>query len=244
MSDKGIDIIVAAGGDGTISDVMQGVLGTDSALAILPMGTGNDFARTLGLLDLDGAIDAIASGTIKAIDVGQWRQAGKQGHFLNVAGCGFDACVAERVNTGFRCLHGQAAYAAAILQVLRSYRSLQLSIEVDGERMEQKAMLCAIANAQSYGGGIRVAPTASLTDGLLDLVLVGDLGRLEFLKSFPQVLRGSHLKHPKVFHRRFRDLKLSSSPPSPILMDGELLPTGEVEIQVLPLALRIIVPDS
>jgi diacylglycerol kinase (ATP) len=242
MASEGLDVVVAAGGDGTISQVMQGVLGSSSALGILPVGTGNDFARTLGLLSVEDAIAALGAGSRRRIDVGEWRQADRSGHFLNVAGCGFDACVAERINTGFRRLRGQTAYLAAILQTLRAYECLRLEIEVDGERLGGPTMLCAIANARSYGGGIKVAPTAELSDGLLDLVLVGEFGRLEFLRSFPLVLRGAHLKHPKVIHRTFKHMKLSSQPASPFLVDGELLPPGDVEVEVVPAALDVICP--
>jgi diacylglycerol kinase (ATP) len=242
MAKSGFDVIVAAGGDGTISDVMQGVLGSASALAVLPLGTGNDFARTLGLLNADDAIAAIARGNRHRIDVGHWRQGTREGHFLNVAGCGFDACVAERINSGVRRLRGQAAYLVAIAQTLRRYECLRLRLEVDGEPMGGPTMLCAIANARSYGGGIRVAPTAELSDGLLDLVLVGEFGRLEFLRSFPLVLRGSHLSHAKVSHRTFKCLTLSSDPPSPFLVDGELLPPGDVDVQVVPSALDVLAP--
>ncbi len=240
MAANGLDLIVAAGGDGTLSDVMQGVLGSSAALAVLPMGTGNDFARTLNLSSVDSAIEAIRAGKVREIDVGHWQQGAREGHFLNVAGCGFDACVADRVNTRKGLLRGQAAYLAAILQTLRNYRSPVLRLEVDGEAIEGRAMLCAMANARSYGGGIRVAPLAELSDGLLDLVFVGELGRLEFLRAFPQVLKGTHLSHPKVTYRPFKHLTLSSDPPSPILVDGELLPTGDVEIRVVPRALNMV----
>jgi diacylglycerol kinase (ATP) len=101
--------------------------------------------------------------------------------------------------------------------------------------------LAAFANAQSYGGGMRVAPLAELQDGLLDLVVVGEFGRIEFLANFPKVLKGVHLRHPKVRHVRFRSLQIESDAPVPILIDGELLPPGPLTIEVVPAALDVIV---
>jgi diacylglycerol kinase (ATP) len=242
LIDQGCRIIVAAGGDGTVSSVMEGVLGTDAALAVLPLGTGNDFSRSIGVgPNIDSAIDALAERKVKRIDVGRWQQGGRCGHFVNVAGCGFDAAVADRVNTGYRRLRGRSAYLAGILQCLFKFRSSNLSLVVDGELVYGRAMLCAFANARSYGGGMQIAPTADLTDGWLDLVLVGELGRVEFLWSFPRLLKGTHLSHPKVSHRLFRHLEVLSDPPVPILVDGELLRPGPLTVEVVPSALNVVV---
>lgn len=245
MASGGCDIVVAAGGDGTVRDVMEGVLGTPAALGILPLGTGNDFTRAIGAgPSIESAIDALKGGKRERIDVGRWTQGERSGHFINVAGCGFDAVVADRVNRGFRRLRGTAAYVAGLLQTLVAYRATHLRIVVDGEVYESKAMLCAFANATSYGGGMRIAPTAELSDGLLDLVIVGELGRGAFLWSFPRVLKGTHLTHPKVTHRRFRSLEIKSDPPVPILVDGELIPPGPLSVEVVAGALDVIVGAS
>lgn len=245
MARDGIGIVAAAGGDGTVSDVMQGLLGSDSALAILPLGTGNDFARTIGVgPDPRLAVRALADGRLMRVDVGSWRQGDRTGYFLNVAGCGFDAVVAERINTGIRRLRGKAAYFVAILQTLRAYRPTLLEIEADGERFSKRAMLCAIANARSYGGGMKVAPTAEISDGELDLVLVGEFRPMEFLFAFPRVLKGTHLSHPKVWHRRFKRLEIESDPPVPFLVDGELLPPGKLSVEVVPMAIDVIVGST
>jgi diacylglycerol kinase (ATP) len=243
LAAEGCQTVIAAGGDGTICDVMQGVLGTQAALAVLPMGTGNDFARTLGFgPNIDKAIEVIANGKRERVDVGRWQIGDRHGHFINIAGCGFDGAVAERVNRGFRSLRGTSAYLAAVLQTLMTYEATTLRIIVDGERIECRAMLCAIANAKSYGGGMLVAPQADLQDGLLDLVLVRELGKVAFLLNFPKVLKGKHLSHPSVTHLTFKNLEMQSDPPLPFLVDGELLPTGRVNIEVQPSALEVVMP--
>lgn len=222
---------------------MQGVLGTQAALAILPMGTGNDFARTLGFgPNIDQALDAIFAGRRERVDVGKWQIGEETGHFINVAGCGFDGAVADRVNKGLRSLRGRTAYLAAIFQTLLSYKPTRLSMLVDGKPMETRAMLCALANAKTYGGGLMIAPTAKLQDGLLDLVLVGELSKPDFLMNFPKVMKGKHLTHSKVTHLTFRELEMESDPEIPFLVDGELLPTGKVKVSVVPGALDVIMP--
>lgn len=242
MASEGIEIVVAAGGDGTISDVFQGLLGSNSVLGIIPLGTGNDFARTIRVgPNPDLAIRALAAGKVQSVDVGHWRQEGREGHFLNVAGCGFDAAVADRINQGYRRVRGTTAYVLAVLQTLRSYKATELMIEVDGEHLSHRAMLCAIANAPSYGGGMKVAPTAEISDGLLDLVLVKDLPTHEFLRAFPRVFKGTHLTHPNVEHRTFRRLVIESSSPAPFLVDGEVLPSGRAEVEVVPGALEVVI---
>jgi diacylglycerol kinase (ATP) len=206
MAEGGIGIVVACGGDGTVADVMEGVLGTGTTLSILHLGTGNDFTRTIGVgPDPKLAARALILGKIQRV-VGRWQLGERTGHFLNVAGCGFDAVVAERINTGIRRLKGQTAYFAAILQTLWTYRL-----------------------------------TEEITDGMLDLVLVGDFRPLEFLIAFPKVLKGTHLEHPKIRHRQSRTLEIESDQPVPYLVDGELLPPGKLTVVVIPAALDVVV---
>lgn len=243
MAEHGCSVVIGAGGDGTVCDVMQGVLDTDAALAVLPLGTGNDFARTIGIgASLPKAIETIRSGTLERIDIAKWTMGNRTGYFLNAAGCGFDAVVAQKVNEGVRRLRGRPAYLAAIFLSLIRYSPTELALTVDGEKLKRKSMLCALANAQSYGGGMKIAPLAELKDGLLDLVLVGDLGKWEFLCNFPKVLKGTHLALPKVEHRTFRRLEIESDPPVPFLADGELLPPGKLVVEVVPRALDVLMP--
>ena len=245
LAADGTDIILAAGGDGTIGQVMQGLLGGPAMLAVLPLGTGNDIARMLGFgSDWQSAVRAVAIGHTINADVGRWSQAGQTGHFLNAAGCGFDAAVAERINTGFRWVRGTGAYIGAVLQTLGSYRATELTIDVDGEKIRGKAMLCALANTCSYGGGMKIAPHADMTDGQLDLVLVGDVSTMEFLKAFPKVFKGTHLDHPQVRHRTFKRVSVTSDPPVPFLVDGELRPAEQVVVEVVPAAVRLVVPPG
>ncbi|MCW3098904.1 MAG: Transcription regulator [Chthonomonadaceae bacterium] len=235
----GADIVVAAGGDGTIGEVVNALVGTKAALGVIPMGTGNDFARSIGIgADVDKAIYNLLEGVPMAIDVG--RTQGR--YFVNVAGCGFDAVVAQRVNQGFRNLRGTAAYLAAVLQCLMSYRATQIRLTLDDEVIETKAMLCSVANARYYGGGMRIAPEAMLTDGLYDICLIKEVGKFEFLRTFPKVFKGQHTTHPAVKMLRSKYVKVESDRPLPVLVDGEIVGTTPVEFEMLEGGLTLIGP--
>jgi diacylglycerol kinase (ATP) len=235
----GANIVVAAGGDGTVGEVVNGLVGTEAALGVIPMGTGNDFARSIGLGgDVDKAIFNLLEGVPMAIDVG--RTQGR--YFVNVAGCGFDAVVAQRVNRGFKSLHGTSAYLAAVWQTLWEYRASQIRLTLDAEVIESKAMLCSVANARYYGGGMRIAPDAMLTDGLYDICLLEEVGKVEFLRAFPRVFKGTHTTHPAVKMRRSKYVKVESDRPLPVLVDGEIVGTTPVEFEMLEGGLTLIGP--
>lgn len=236
---EGARVVAAAGGDGTLNEVLNGLFGTSAALGVIPLGTGNDFARHVGIpADLDRAVEVLASGALRKVDVGECN--GR--YFLNIAGCGFDAVVAARVNAGYRLLRGTPAYLAAVAQSLAAYRPAHMLIETDQERLDSDVMLCAIANTQSYGGGMRIAPEASIEDGLLDVCVVRRVGRLEFLRAFPRVFRGTHVDHPKFTHFTARAVNIRSDVPLPVLVDGEVNGTTPVVARIHPAAVAMVLP--
>jgi diacylglycerol kinase (ATP) len=240
---NGAEIVLAVGGDGTITHVANGIIGTGATLGIIPSGTGNDLCRTLGIgTSAEGALEVLATGNTCAIDVGKWTTDEGEGYFLNIAGMGFDAAVADRINRGFRHLHGTSAYLAAVVTTLVRFKARTLTVTVDGKSIQERIMLAAIANAKCYGGGMLVAPMASVTDGMLDVVLVRKLGRLAFLTAFPRVFKGSHISHPAVLHLEGKRIRLEPEDREPFLIDGELTPCRWAEIEVLPGALRVIAP--
>ena len=150
--------------------------------------------------------------------------------------------MAERINHGYPRLRGTSAYLAAVLQTLASYRATDLRIDVDGQSSRRRAMLCAVANATCYGGGMRIAPNALIDDGLLDVVVVGDVGTVGFLRSFPRVFKGTHLSHPKVTALTGELVLIESDRPLPVLADGEIVGKTPVSFKILPRALTILSP--
>jgi diacylglycerol kinase (ATP) len=248
--DEGAEIVAAAGGDGTLSEVLNGLMSGSrgSALAVIPAGTGNDFARHLGIgINLELAVNTLFEGEAKPIDIGKITLSGQSHFWLNICGCGFDAKVAHRINTSrshplLRHIKGTPAYIAAVGGELLRLRATALRLELDGQATEERTVLCAIANSSSYGGGMLVAPEASLHDGLFDLCTIGDASRMEFVRAFPGVFSGRHVKHPKVTMRRAASIRLESNRPLPVLVDGDVLGTTPAEIDMLPCALRVLFP--
>lgn len=205
------------------------------------MGTGNDFVRTAGI---SGSLEHCLQGALewpaRMIDVGKTGDR----YFLNVAGCGFDAAVAKRINDGIRLLKGTSAYIAAVLRTLADYKAVELTISSESETRRVKAMLCAIANAKYYGGGMMIAPSARFDDGLLEVTVIEEIGRIAFLRAFPSVFKGAHVYHPKYCGLKGTSVRIESEHPVPILVDGELMGTTPVEFLIVPKALRIALPAS
>jgi diacylglycerol kinase (ATP) len=230
---EGFDIVLACGGDGTLSQVLTGLLDTGVPAGIVPAGTGNDFARTLGLSRCPAeAAKQVVAGCAAHVDLLEINDGALWS--VNVIGVGFDAAVSVRINRRTRLTGGALAYLAAVFQELFGYRPIEVRLRVDGERWEGRAMLVAIANAQSYGGGMRIAPAARVDDGLLDVVLVQHLGRAEFLWSLPRVFHGSHTTHPAVRTWTGREATVETTAPSPVLVDGDVQCETPVEVRIAP----------
>jgi len=237
-----VDMVIVVGGDGSIHDAANGLMRSDRRdcpLGIVPLGSGNDFVKMLGLgRDWGAACDRILEGGTRQVDLGRIGDR----FFTNGVGMGFDAEVA-RIAERRRWLGSDLMYAAALAQVLIGHRgNPELRIEADGEAWTQRAALVAAANGRCYGGAFHIAPDASLDDGRLDLLVAGDLGRVGILALVPQVMRGSHLNHPEVTHRAVRELSISSDRPLVVHADGEILDTAAtlIELEVVPGALTVV----
>jgi diacylglycerol kinase (ATP) len=218
---EGFEAVFACGGDGTLSQVVQGLIGTEVPAGQIPTGTGNDFARTIGLSHQPAAAAKQAlGGHVAEIDL--LKVNGGEAWALNVMGVGFDAQVAERINRRRRLTGGVCAYLTAVAQELVRCRPTEVRLTVGKATWEGRALLVAIANATCYGAGMRIAPEADIMDGLLDVVLVEHMGRLAFLRAFPRVFRGAHLSHPAVHTWRASECTIKTDGPSPVLIDGDV----------------------
>lgn len=238
---SGCDTVIASGGDGTLGEVANGLRDSGAVLACVPGGTGNDLCRTLGIgTSIDRALEAVRAGRVHSIDAGEC-----EGQlFLDTMSCGFDACVGVRINRGYRWVGGTAAYVLALVQELGTFVPRDLVLTVDGARFEHQAMLVAVANAQSYGGGMMIAPQARIDDGMLDVVVVARISRLELLRQFPKVFRGAHLGHPSVFAYRGREITVDVPAQTPVLLDGEMRRPGGFSARVVPGAVRVALPPG
>ena len=216
--------------------------GTATVLAIVAAGTGNDIAQALHLPlhDPKGAAGVIAGGTVRVIDAGRHTDAlGVPHWFAGVLGAGFDSVVNERANT-WGWPRGRMRYNLAIARELPVFKPIPYVIEVDGVRHCTHAMLVAVANGPSYGGGMRVCPDARMDDGLFDILVVSRISTIEFLKVFPKVFSGKHLGHPAVQILRGGEVRLEASGIISYA-DGERFVPLPMSAQIVPGALNVLV---
>jgi diacylglycerol kinase (ATP) len=241
---RGDAVVLAVGGDGTANEVASGLLGSETALGLLPMGSGNGLARALGLpLRPRPALGALATGVVRRMDVGTANGL----PFINVAGAGFDAVVGlafhEHARHGGR--RGIFTYVRKGFRAMFSYRAQQLRLEADGQTFEGPALLVTFANGRQYGAEAVIAAGSRLDDGLIDMVVLEDATVPELLLHAPRLFLGG-LEH----FRRYRRLAaaravLTLPVPTPFHRDGECdPPVTRVEIGVLPRALNLLVPAA
>lgn len=244
----GVDAVAVAGGDGTVNLALQEVAGTGIPLGIVPSGTGNDFAATLGLRELDvaAAADTIAAGVTRDIDLARvTRGDGSTQYYGSVLASGFDSKVNDRANAT-RWPRGGSRYNIAILIEFLTLAGIPYDVEYehsDGTRarVHGDLVMATVGNGRTYGGGIPIAPDADPADGLLDLVLVRPAGRLRLLGLLPKVYRGTHASVPEVSITRVRSVRLAS-PGVTAYADGDPIGALPLTVDVAPGALRIFTP--
>ncbi|HEV3474062.1 MAG TPA: diacylglycerol kinase family protein, partial [Actinomycetota bacterium] len=239
----GAGAVMAVGGDGQVGACANGVVGTRTALAVVPAGSGNDFARSLGLEPRRplASLRLLLDGATKRIDVVHARGEGWDRRFVCVGGAGFDSEGNEYANSLTR-LSGTPRYVAAMLRTLVRFRMARFTIDVDGRTIRGPAWMVAVGNAPSYGGGMRIVPDAEVDDGLLDLCVVGAFSKPDFLRTFPKVFKGTHVAHPKVQTMRGRRAVLSADRPFEAYADGERLGPLPATFTVEPGALEVVAP--
>lgn len=233
----GYDRVVAAGGDGTVHAAVNALRGTQAAFGIVPLGTGNDLARALGIpLEPRAAAELLLRAPVSSIDL---VRAGEK-VYATVAGVGFDAEANRRASSWGPWPTGHARYLLAGVCTLPTFHPLEIDLVTDSEEFHGEAMWVAVANAPNYGGGLRIAPEAVLDDGLLDVCIVERISWAALLALYPALLRGQHLRARCV--RYFRCGKAEFRAPVGAIVhgDGELLGKVPLELAVEPAALRVL----
>ncbi|MGN6189584.1 MAG: diacylglycerol/lipid kinase family protein [Conexibacter sp.] len=232
------EIAAALGGDGLVGAVADGLRqsGGDGLLAILPGGRGNDFARGLGIPRGPAAAAAtIANGRERAIDLGLCGERA----FVGIASCGFDSD-ANRIANATR-VPGDAAYLYGALRALAGWKPARFALTLDGEHVEHVGYSVAAANGRQYGGGMVLAPDASLDDGCFDVVTVADVPKRRFLRALPRVFTGAHVRNEEVAVRRARELTIAADRPFDLYADGDPIAQLPATVTTLPAAVRVIV---
>lgn len=241
--------LIAMGGDGTFQALANAAFGADVLLGILPCGGGNDFAAALGLpADPKEAAAALVQGEARDVDLLRATSAG--GHsrlYVGGGGVGLDAEAAGYANGAFRSLPGRTRYIASALRALVRFTPLEVRIEFPGSAVpavEVTTLLTAALNSPSYGAGLRLAPEASIEDGLLDVVCLGDLSSFEILPILPRLMRSGELHTAKVKRWRVERARLATTTPCPFHGDGERMGMTPVTIEVVPRAIRLLAPRT
>jgi diacylglycerol kinase (ATP) len=238
------DLIVSAGGDGTLNEVVNGIAqgGCNAALGVLPLGTGNDFARTLGVPNnLDTAIAHIRAGRTRAVDLVRVTSDCIR-HFVNVSSGGFSGAVDEKLTPEMKRTWGPLAYlrsAAAAFSELRGYTT-KVALD-NAEAFELDLYNVVVANGRYVAGGIPIAPEADVVDGLLDTVLIPERGPAELAILAAQIIVGKHLSSDAIIFRRAKKIAVSSRPGMWFNVDGELIGNEPATFELLPQALRCVV---
>jgi YegS/Rv2252/BmrU family lipid kinase len=248
-----VDAVVAVGGDGTVGACAAGLAdagpaggspggsGVRAALGVVPAGGGNDAARSLGLPADDPLAAAGLLTGLRRRPADLATVAGRA--YLNVAGAGFDSEVNRVANQRLGWARGRPRYLGAVLAQLVVGRTARFELVLDGRAQQVEGWLVAVANGPSYGGGMRVAPRASLADGLLDVVVIGAIGKLEFLRTFPKVFSGAHVEHPAVAVHRAARVDLDADRTLAVYADGEPAGTLPATFEVRPAAVTVLAAD-
>jgi YegS/Rv2252/BmrU family lipid kinase len=246
----GYQCLVAVGGDGTVNEVANGILhstgATKTALGIISTGTGSDFIRSVGIpRDYATACSTLTSSKRLSIDVGvvEYQSQGQtlQRFFVNAAGAGFDAAVVKETERLPKFFGGTIPYVAGLLRTLLTYKNKPVVVRVGDEVENYRVLNVAVANGGYLGGGMHIAPEADLCDSLLDLAIVGDMGKFELLKALPTVYKGTHVNHPKFKMKKATHITIESPEPVLVYADGELLGECPASFWIMPAALSLVV---
>ena len=247
---KGYEQIVSVGGDGTIHEVVNGLYASgnikDVLMGIISTGTGGDYARTIGLRrPYQEICRCLVNPQKLTVDLGvmQYMSNGREVHrlFANFAGMGFDAEIVRRTTQQFKSLGSAASYLLGLFTTLVSYKNRAVSLVIDGEVVNRDVCTVIMNNGKYGGGGMLTAPDADLTDGYLDVLIIGNLSKPDLLWSLPSIYKGTHLAHPKVELRKAREIEVRTEESLFLQADGELLGQVPARFSILPQSLNVVI---
>jgi YegS/Rv2252/BmrU family lipid kinase len=233
---RGSETVVAIGGDGLIGRIAGALQGQTSALAVVPAGRGNDFARVMGIpTSARAAIQLAIEGTERLIDIGEVNGMA----FVGIASVGFDS-LANSIANQMQVLSGRAVYLVAALRALWRWQQATFEVSYGTQTHTVTGYTVAVANSKAYGGGMLLAPDAELDDGKFDIVMIGQKTKPGVLQSMPKVFRGTHLADPAVSVLHADEVRITADRPFTVYADGEPLATLPVTVRTKPAALRVI----
>ncbi|MFQ6130584.1 MAG: diacylglycerol/lipid kinase family protein [Armatimonadota bacterium] len=237
----GARLVIVAGGDGTVAEVVAGLAGTDAALGVVPIGTGNVIQREYGLFfDWDRACEVIAGGSKRRVDVGR---CGSRTFLLHM-GVGHDAQVVTKVPDSLKGRIGQLAFVLAIGRTLAEGRQWEMRVQTDAGEWQGRAWSCVAANAKYFAWRLKMAPLGSMDSGRLEVSVFKSSGRLAFIGSYLRSLAGTHYRSPNVETLTARSITIETEQPAPVQMDGTVVGTSPISAEIWPRALTLIVPRA
>lgn len=247
-ADGGAALLVVVGGDGSLHEAANGVVGREVDLAVLMRGTGMDFVRTYGIpTDPSKAFDIALHGRTREIDAVRvtfhsWDGKQRVEHLVNVGSVGMSADTARRANTRSKVLGGKPTFFLTLVESFLRWRNVEMRVHVGDEERTGKMTSVVVANGQYHGGSMWLAPEAQPDDGLLDVVVIGDITKVDFVRSVGRIYKGTHLTHPKIDLLRGPRVDVDADQPIPLELDGEQPGTTPASFEIVPRALRIRVP--
>ncbi len=236
----GYNAVIAVGGDGTVLEVTNGLNGSNTPLGVIPLGSGNDFARALnipvGFSKIKESLRIIAEKPPKQIDMVRFN--GRD--FLNIASIGFDAEIIRDLHRIKRFVKGKAAYVLSVFAKFITYKSKEIELILDGRKIKTRAFLTAICNGICYGGGMMINPKGSITDGLLDVILIKPVPRYKIPLLLKKFIKGEHLSLPYISTYQCREVHILSKESLAVNVDGEYAMDTPVSFGMLPLSMTVI----
>jgi YegS/Rv2252/BmrU family lipid kinase len=224
---------------------VNGVAGLDTELAVIPAGTGQDFGRTHGIpARFEDAVRAAVDGRTLTIDLGHAAYDGGERYFANVGSVGMSGAVARRANSMSKALGGRATFYYALTREFIGWRNSEVTVRFDGGERRGPMHDVIVANGRWHAGGMKLAPDASADDGVFDVVLIGDVSKLDFVTTSPKLYSGGHVEHPRVEVVRTASVAVDAARPLPIEVEGEPVGTTPARFEIVPHALRVRVPAS
>jgi YegS/Rv2252/BmrU family lipid kinase len=248
-AERNVPLVLAIGGDGTVSEVANGLVGAATTeLAIVQRGSGCDIMRTFGIpKDADRALEIAAKAPARTIDLGRVEYAGRDGatesrHFINIASAGLTGVAADRVNRSGKPLGATVAFGWAAVATFVGYRNSRFRVQIDDELIDQVCNNAIVANCRYFAGGMKILPDADPADGLFDVLVWGDVSKLDLALNLHKLYRGTHTGHPKATIRRARRVTVIPDSALPIEVDGEQPGLTPATFEIVPSALRLRAP--
>jgi len=244
FSEEGVDLIVAVGGDGTVNEVMNGMMRSSRKplLAIIPNGTGNDFYRSAFNNSTDGDfLLALKSPFIMSVDVGKIESHLGTQYFLNIADVGFGAAVVEILNKQRKYFGGKASYALAILRTFLNFKTPHLTIQSPSYQYSGPVFMVAFCNGDMFGDGLYIHPGAKVNDGVINITLLKKIGLMDYVRNLKNLKTGKRINHPEAFYFTENELSIMISKGKAVTeTDGEHLATAEIRVSIVPSAIQLL----